>query len=302
MNQSTNPFIDTCVEVRSRQEYCIALSAYLLAGAEIWPFHKGYAERDLEECSHHVYGWEPAGFMKFAGILESTSGTYQHAEELLNHVIDYVRERFKTATSQQVRELETTAKLIKLTYHSLAVIPPEQLIAVLLEIGNMSKYSTMSLDAIDEANADRDVKIVLVDLSGRDHFGVSAFQRSAFVCYNRACRAIEYAIDKGWFTRVTGVAPYHNLRISDAGIEVARTLATHPSRVGELVEPISNAYAQRCGCEGYQYAVVVSVEPFALASVWGDKRWQATIEPSFFKVVGQADRDQLERAMRRELA
>ena len=78
-----NPFFGTSVEVRNAKEYGIALAAYSLAGANVWPWHKGYQERDAEECSHHLYGWNRAGFMKHISSTESLPGTYSNAVELL---------------------------------------------------------------------------------------------------------------------------------------------------------------------------------------------------------------------------
>lgn len=84
-----NPFFETSVEIRNSKEYGIALAAYVIAGADVWPWHKGYQERDEEECSHHLYGWERAGFMKHISTAESLPGTYSNAMELLVAVKKY---------------------------------------------------------------------------------------------------------------------------------------------------------------------------------------------------------------------
>jgi hypothetical protein len=74
---------DTSVEVRTREEYDLAKATYLSAGAEVWPFHRGYKERDTEEHGHHIYTWEECGFLKLAGLFEDSTGTFQTVTDLV---------------------------------------------------------------------------------------------------------------------------------------------------------------------------------------------------------------------------
>ncbi|HDY7868834.1 TPA: hypothetical protein RQK36_003932 [Vibrio vulnificus] len=78
--------INTSVEVKGPVEYGMTLAAYMIAGADVWPWHKGYKPLDTEECSHHLYGWEECGFMKHAGIAESASGDFKSPLELIEAV------------------------------------------------------------------------------------------------------------------------------------------------------------------------------------------------------------------------
>jgi len=81
-----NVLINTSVEVKTPIEYGMTLAAYMIAGAEVWAWHKGYKPLDKEECPHHLYGWEECGFLKHAGIAESTSGDFKSPLELINVV------------------------------------------------------------------------------------------------------------------------------------------------------------------------------------------------------------------------
>lgn len=178
--QNQNPFFETTVEVRTPIEYGIALAAYVMAGANVWPWHKGYKERDSEECAHHLYGWEPAGFMKQVGGFEGLPGTYKSPIELLKAVKAY----------KEGQKVE-----------------------------------------------------VAVTVSSRD--------------------------------------------------------AERPTKVGQRVSPVSYAYELRSGAEAYSFAIVVSMEPFVLVSERGDMRWQASVKPEFFHVIGEATSHELEIAMAR---
>lgn len=166
----------------------------------------------------------------------------------------------------------------------------------------MHKYSEEEVAAIQKANETALIKRSLVSLVGRSSFGVSAVQRASKSGYNATCQAIERAISDGIFARNDYLPEYANLYVTEAGRQQAEALAVKPSKVGELVVPASPSYALRSGAEAYLFAVVVSVDPFVLVSEYGDMRWQATVRPSFFNVIGQATSNQLERAMARELA
>lgn len=81
-----NVLLETSVEVKGPVEYGMTLAAYLIAGANVWPWHKGYKPLDTEECSHHLYGWEECGFLKHAGVGESASGDFKSPLELIDAV------------------------------------------------------------------------------------------------------------------------------------------------------------------------------------------------------------------------
>lgn len=169
--QVKNRFIGTSVEVRTPEDYGIAIAAYVMAGADIAQWHRGYEIRNSDRHRHHLYGWALDGFTKLDNGSPDGVGTYPHVSDLLRAVKEHV-------------------------------------------------------------------------------YGH---------CFP-------------------------------------------PSEVGQLVEPVLRDYALRSGAQAYAQAVVVSVEPFALASVRGDMRWEWNIKPSFFTVVGMANQEQLEGAMRREFA
>lgn len=75
----------TSTEVHNPIEYGMTLAAYLIAGANIWPWHKGYKELD-EDQAHHLYGWEERGFLKHSGIGEDAGGDYKSPLELIQAV------------------------------------------------------------------------------------------------------------------------------------------------------------------------------------------------------------------------
>lgn len=84
------------VQVTSPIEYGIALASFMIAGANIWPWHKGYKPLD-EEDTHHTYAWEDCGFLKMAGVFESMRGDYKSPMEL----IDVIRNQLTTITNQR---------------------------------------------------------------------------------------------------------------------------------------------------------------------------------------------------------
>ena len=69
-------------------------------------------------------------------------------------------------------------------------------------------------------------------------------------------------------------------------------------QVGDLVEAIA-PYQLRSGCSWYAYAVVASIEPFAIISPEGDMLWRHTIEPKDVAVVGKANAVELKAVMKR---
>lgn len=73
-------------------------------------------------------------------------------------------------------------------------------------------------------------------------------------------------------------------------------------QVGDIVvSKDPQRHPLRSGAEWYTEAVVVSVEPFVLVSLRADMRWQSTVNPERFTVIGSlgSDSDQLEKCMRR---
>ena len=69
---------------------------------------------------------------------------------------------------------------------------------------------------------------------------------------------------------------------------------------GSIVKPTDESgFFLRSGCENYQEAVVISMDPFVLTSLESDMRWQHTIKREYFYVVGQADESTLAKCMRR---
>lgn len=69
--------------------------------------------------------------------------------------------------------------------------------------------------------------------------------------------------------------------------------------VGDVVVPIRHENALRSGCCAYDYAIVISVEPFILASAEGDMRWATTAKAENFRRIATADPTILKTAMRR---
>lgn len=61
--------------------------------------------------------------------------------------------------------------------------------------------------------------------------------------------------------------------------------------VRDIVEPISHEYALRSGCCAYHQAVVVSMKPFVLVSLFSDMKWSCTVKPEHFIVVGELKDD-----------
>jgi len=55
--------------------------------------------------------------------------------------------------------------------------------------------------------------------------------------------------------------------------------------LGDLVRPIPGRGVLRSGCEAYDFAVVVQVEPFACVSTAGDMLWACTLSRKDFSPV-----------------
>ncbi|MFM2589431.1 hypothetical protein [Vibrio sp. TBV020] len=69
--------------------------------------------------------------------------------------------------------------------------------------------------------------------------------------------------------------------------------------IGDLVEPIKADYQLASGCSRYDNAVVISTDPFVLTSRLADMRWQSTVKPDHFRIVGKVEGEELEICMER---
>jgi hypothetical protein len=54
----------TAVKCENLGQYFTVRGLYMLAGAEIWPWHKGYKQPEMDVHETPFYGWENSGFMK----------------------------------------------------------------------------------------------------------------------------------------------------------------------------------------------------------------------------------------------
>jgi hypothetical protein len=158
---------------------------------------------------------------------------------------------------------------------------------------------TLTVEQKQDINQAFMIRRAALALSGRYGFGPSAFQRAVKCGHNAAMTAIEWGIKDGYFIPVAGGAPHEQWRVSEKGLELARKHAVRPSKVGQAVSPVSHSYALRSGASAYSFAIVVSMEPFVLVSERGDMRWQASVKPEFFHVIGEATSHELEIAMTR---
>ena len=71
---------------------------------------------------------------------------------------------------------------------------------------------------------------------------------------------------------------------------------------GDIVEPISPAHQLHSGCNWYDSAVVMSVEPFVLVSKETDMRWSCTVSAENFRKIGTASEEQMKLCQRRALS
>lgn len=70
------------------------------------------------------------------------------------------------------------------------------------------------------------------------------------------------------------------------------------ARVGDVVRN-KDGSMPRSGCSAYPYAIVISDNPFAVASIGGDTLWTSTVNAAQFEVVGVANGKELAGAMQR---
>ncbi len=68
--------------------------------------------------------------------------------------------------------------------------------------------------------------------------------------------------------------------------------------VGDLVWRKDN-HQFRSGCSAYATAIVISLDPFALASEDGDMLWASTVKPDEVEAISRAPQAWLDAAMRR---
>lgn len=79
------------VEVKNPIEYGMVLASFLIAGAKIWPWHKGYKVLG-DEDTHHTYAWEDCGLLKRAGVLDGMEGDYKNPLGLIVDVRSNIKE------------------------------------------------------------------------------------------------------------------------------------------------------------------------------------------------------------------
>ena len=89
----------------------------------------------------------------------------------------------------------------------------------------------------------------------------------------------------------------HELANPDALLKELR--AIRPMVVGDVVEPIKPEYQLASGCERYDSAVVVSIEPLVLVSHASDMRWGCTVKREHFHIIGSVDGAELAHCMER---
>jgi hypothetical protein len=76
----------------------------------------------------------------------------------------------------------------------------------------------------------------------------------------------------------------------------------HDMKVSDVVVPVSSKFQLSSGSSTYTHAIVVSEIPFVLASDDGNMRWESTIKPNYFKVVGTAHKSTMGRCLHRVTA
>lgn len=68
--------------------------------------------------------------------------------------------------------------------------------------------------------------------------------------------------------------------------------------VGEIIVP-TPGYNLRSGCDAYDFAIVIQVEPLIAVSEETDMRWESTIDRENYKAIGKANAEAVEACMRR---
>ena len=80
-------FIHTSVAVTCSAEYYVVLGIYFALGADRWPWHKGYKEIDQDDLdegvTYNLYGWDPCGFLKHAGMGATSTPTFKTVNEFV---------------------------------------------------------------------------------------------------------------------------------------------------------------------------------------------------------------------------
>ena len=73
-------------------------------------------------------------------------------------------------------------------------------------------------------------------------------------------------------------------------------------KVSDVVVPISSEFQLASGCSRYSHAIVVSENPFVLASEHGDMRWSATVKKEQFRVIGTAKESTMKQCIHRAIS
>lgn len=67
----------------------------------------------------------------------------------------------------------------------------------------------------------------------------------------------------------------------------------------DIVEPVSYDYQLASGGGRYDCAIVMCMEPFTLVSMEGDMLWSCTVKAENFKVIGIANKKEVQRVIHR---
>jgi hypothetical protein len=84
------------------------------------------------------------------------------------------------------------------------------------------------------------------------------------------------------------------LRMQIKKLKEEKEAQDHPWQfnVGDFVLPhVNSGHQLRSGCEAYEDAVVVSIDPFVLVSEEGDMRWEGTVKREDFELSSNQDRN-----------
>lgn len=81
---------NTAVRCDTMAEYMAAAGLYQMAGAPIWPWHKGYKSPEADHHNAPFYGWEECGFLKqiFPMNSDSTNPRLITMKELAETVLN----------------------------------------------------------------------------------------------------------------------------------------------------------------------------------------------------------------------
>lgn len=117
-------------------------------------------------------------------------------------------------------------------------------------------------------------------------------------CWQCSRLILEAGLKVMWLLHEDGLRSYtpeefHRLTLIQCGLPCSEVF-----RVGDIVTPVGD-HQLYSGCERYEDAVVVRVEPFALCSRESDMLWECTVKMKNFAVTGRASDEMLAKCMRR---